>query len=87
MDANKEISPTVYGKLLQKARKEKGWSLQEVEKMTGIKGSYIHLLEIGKKRNPSVTTIFALTNVYNLEMCKVAEMVVRQAQEDEISDK
>lgn len=46
-------------------RKEKGLTLREVEKLTGISNAYLSQLENGKIKKPSYDTIQKLNTVYN----------------------
>lgn len=45
-------------------REMRGFSLREVEKLTGISNAYLSQLENGKIKNPSYEVVIKLTNVY-----------------------
>lgn len=43
-----------FGTWLKSARKEKGYSLKELEKRSGVTASYIHRIEKGSRNTPSI---------------------------------
>lgn len=45
-------------------RKEKGWTLRQVEDATGISNSYLSQFESGKIKNPSASVVTKLINFY-----------------------
>lgn len=45
-------------------RKEKGWTLRQVEDATGISNSYLSQLESGKIKKPSQSVVTKLINFY-----------------------
>jgi transcriptional regulator with XRE-family HTH domain len=55
-----------FGRVLQKARKDRGVSQQELALDCGLDRTFISLLERGK-RQPSLTTLVTLGNALNVE--------------------
>lgn len=53
--------------VLKNLRKIKGFTLRQVEKITGISNSYLSQLENGKTQNPSVNTLYKLSEAYNVD--------------------
>ena len=42
---------------LKRLRKKKGLTLDQLARRVGCSGPYIHMLETGKKNNPSLATL------------------------------
>lgn len=47
----------MIGDIIRQKRKEKGISLSELSRMTGVSKSYLSYIERGMKRNPSIDVI------------------------------
>ena len=58
---------------LKFARKIKGFSCREVEKLSGISNAYINEIENGKIKDPSYFKIVKLLELYNLEPADIKE--------------
>lgn len=61
-----QLSNEELGKLLEAARKQKGYSTYDVNKLTEISQSYISLIEKGK-RKASAVILKTLAPVYELD--------------------
>jgi hypothetical protein len=59
------IMPSLRELDFKKMRKDKGLTLREVEKQTGISNAYLSQLETGKIKNPGYETVIALYNLYS----------------------
>ncbi len=62
-----------FSKLIKQTRVEKGLSLRDVEKATGISYSYLSQLESANRNIPKLDTIGALFNFYDLPLEKMQE--------------
>lgn len=64
-----------FGGYLRKLREERGWSLRDVEAMTGGKVSNAALsqLETGKVAAPSFITVHRLASVFGVSLESLAE--------------
>jgi len=47
----------MIGDIIRQKRKEKGISLSELSRMTGVSKSYLSYIERGMKKNPSIDVI------------------------------
>lgn len=69
-----------FGLVLKSLRKEKSLSQEELAYRSGLDRTYISLLERGL-RNPTITTLFSITNCLNYEtnqLIKDIELVLTQ---------
>lgn len=57
------IEAEELGTRIREARAERGWSLAEVARRTGLSRAYINALERGKGRRPGAETIRSLEDV------------------------
>lgn len=57
------IESEELGRRIRDARTERGWSLAEVSRRTGLSRAYINALERGKGRRPGADTIRRLEDV------------------------
>lgn len=57
-----------FSKKLKFYRNSKGLSLKELSSLTNLSISYLHLLESGKRKNPSLGTLDKLSNVFEIEI-------------------
>lgn len=55
-----------YGNFLKAARQAKGFTLREVENLTGISNAYLSQLESGKVKQPSPINLNKLSKVYEI---------------------
>ena len=63
------------GEVLKKIRIESGFSLLDVEKITGVSDSYLSQIENGKvKSPPSVNTLYKLAQVYVISYQAMLEL-------------
>jgi transcriptional regulator with XRE-family HTH domain len=58
--------PLGFNIYLRKLRLDRGWSLRDVEKLTGgrVSNSYLSQIESGQIYNPSIITVHALSAAY-----------------------
>jgi transcriptional regulator with XRE-family HTH domain len=59
---------TALGEMLAAARKEKNWSLREVERRTGIHNAHLSQIETGAIERPAPNMLWALAEVYGLDL-------------------
>ncbi|MFJ8528292.1 helix-turn-helix domain-containing protein [Bacillus sp. NPDC094106] len=62
------------GKFLKMEREKKGLSLEKVGKAIEVSASYLHRLENGSRKNPSITILEKLCAFFTLDPQKVLEM-------------
>ncbi|MBY6270085.1 helix-turn-helix domain-containing protein [Parageobacillus thermoglucosidasius] len=62
-----------FGAVVQRERKKRGWSLEELSKQLGgsISPSYLFRIENGEKNNPSFQTVAKLIEVLELNIEEV----------------
>lgn len=73
---------TILGEFLLKLRLKKGWSLCDLEKETGFTASYLHRLEKGVRKNPTVTIVHALAKAYSVEVATLIDLVLLEQDEE-----
>jgi len=54
-----------FGLILQRLRNERGWTLQQLAKATGMNSRYLGTMERGGNV-PSISTLILLSNVYGV---------------------
>ncbi|MBU9722454.1 MULTISPECIES: helix-turn-helix domain-containing protein [Bacillaceae] len=54
------------GDMIRRRRKEKGISLSELSRMTGVSKSYLSYIERGMKQNPSIDVVKRIFHSLNL---------------------
>jgi len=59
------VMPSLLEIDFNKMRKEKGLTLREVEKSTGISNAYLSQLETGKIKSPGYNTVKSLLELYS----------------------
>lgn len=59
--------PTGLGTMLAEARKQRDWSLREVERRTGIHNAHLSQIETGGIVRPDPNILWELARVYNLD--------------------
>jgi transcriptional regulator with XRE-family HTH domain len=59
---------TALGDMLAATRKEKHWSLREVERRTGIHNAHLSQIETGAIERPAPNMLWALAEVYGLDL-------------------
>jgi transcriptional regulator with XRE-family HTH domain len=62
------------GEKLTTARAEKGWSLREVERRTGIHNAHLSQIETGTIERPAPNVLWALAEVYELDLRELMRM-------------
>ena len=53
------------GELFKELRTSRGWSLREVEKVSGVRATYYHFVEVNNKM-PSIDVIKRLSIAYDV---------------------
>lgn len=64
--SEKEV-PAYNWDYLKIIREERGFTLRDVENISGVSNAYLSQLESGKIRRPSVQTIYTLSKVYGVD--------------------
>ena len=59
--------PNTLGEILRKARNDKGWSLREAERRTGIHNAHISQIETGTITQPSASLLWVFAEHYDLD--------------------
>lgn len=59
--------PTPLGQTLTAARKDRGWSLRDVEGMTGIQNAHRSQCETGAIARPGPGVLWTLAEIYGLD--------------------
>src|SRR5579883_868057 len=60
------------GRIFWRARRQRGWSLREVERRTGIPNPHLSQIERGQIRRPETVTLWSLCQLYELDFTKIA---------------
>jgi transcriptional regulator with XRE-family HTH domain len=55
-----------FGLIMQRLRNERGWTLQQLAKATGMNSRYLGTMERGGNV-PSISTLILLSNVYGVD--------------------
>lgn len=74
------------GKLLREHRKAKGFTLRQVEDVTGISNAYLSQLENSKIQKPSANILYRLANLYRGNFnyyLEIAGIIEKQARTDQ----
>jgi len=75
------LIPTL-GEYLRTNRENAGFSLRQVETMTGLSNAYISQLETGKVTNPTVATLRALARAVNVDLHALVDLAGRETDPD-----
>jgi HTH-type transcriptional regulator, competence development regulator len=59
---------TDLGDMLAAARRDKQWSLREVERRTGLHNAHLSQIETGAIERPAPNVLWALAEVYGLDL-------------------
>lgn len=76
--ANKSESNKVIGEIIKKARMEKGLSLRELARKSGVSQPYLSQLESGQNNNPTLEVLIKLADALGItlkEMLIEAELI------------
>lgn len=65
---------TKLGEKLAEARGQRGWSLREVERRTGIQNAHLSQIETGGIERPAPNVLWALGQVYELDLQELLRM-------------
>ena len=65
--------PGTLAAQLTEARKQRGWTLREAEKRTGVSNAHLSQIETGAILRPSLDTLVPLAAVYGLPLDELAE--------------
>jgi len=68
------VISTKFGSVIRHARESKGYSLKELEEITGISASYINRLEHCERRAPSYPIIELLADALDLDVSELLEV-------------
>ena len=64
-----------FGKYLRDLRKERGFTLREVESKAKISNAYLSQLERGERNIPTVTVLSKLSKAYGVSLTNLAEKI------------
>ncbi|MDQ0254397.1 transcriptional regulator with XRE-family HTH domain [Evansella vedderi] len=64
----------MIGDIIKKRRKERGISLSELSRMTGVSKSYLSYIERGMKKNPSIDVIKRIFQSLNLPITTISSL-------------
>lgn len=67
--------PEGFGSYIKRLRKNKGFSLKDLEKMTGISPSYINRIEKGERKAPSYPIIEKLADAFNVDISVLLSII------------
>lgn len=59
---------TEVGTVLAAARKERGWSLREAERRSGVPNAHISQIETGAIKSPELATLHPLAKAYGIQL-------------------
>lgn len=82
---NKRVERSIsenFGSLIKHLREEKGYSLKEMEELTGVSASYIHRIEKGERKAPSLKIIEKLAEVLDQDVYDLLEVAHSGSEED-----
>lgn len=71
-----------FGSLIKHLREGKGYSLKDMEELTGISSSYIHRIEKGERKAPSIKIIERLAEVLDQDVYDLLEVANQEPQGD-----
>lgn len=64
-----------FGELIGIARECKGWTLRDLEKVSGVSNALISQIETGKNKDTSFTTAVRLADALGISIERAAETV------------
>lgn len=72
------MTQQTFGDYLRARREAIGWSLRDVERITGgkVSNAYLSQLETGRVENPSIVVCHRLAFAYGLDFAELAERAV-----------
>ncbi len=76
---------SLFGKVLQELRQERGYSQEQLGSESGYHRTYISLLERGRK-NPSLKTIFHLAKTLRIDPSELVRRIEARAEIPDPSD-
>lgn len=71
---------------LKQARVLNGFTLRQVEEVTGVSNAYLSQLENGKIKKPSATVLYKLANLYNVTLDSLLHGIIKNSQGFSIND-
>jgi HTH-type transcriptional regulator, competence development regulator len=74
LEGKRVVMAETLGQKLAKARADKGWSLREVERRTGINNAHLSQIETGVIERPAPNMLWALAEVYGLDLRELMRM-------------
>lgn len=74
--AKVQSDKSLFGEFLLKCRVKNGWSLCDVEQQVGITPSYLHRLEQGKRRNPTMRLVHSLAVAYSVQVTTLVDLLL-----------
>lgn len=80
---NVQNDRSLFGEFLLKCRMKNGWSLCDVEKRVSITPSYLHRLEQGKRKNPTMRLVHSLAVVYSVQVTTLVDLLLMDQGEEQ----
>jgi transcriptional regulator with XRE-family HTH domain len=69
---------TRLGGLIVTARKARGWSLRDLEKVCGVSSSMLSKIEAGKVKDPRFSTVIRIIDALGITLARAAATVRRR---------
>lgn len=73
MGKNRVIS-SKFGSLIKYLREQKGYSLKEMEEMTGVSAGYVSRIETGERKAPSIPIVQLLADALDVELTELLDV-------------
>jgi transcriptional regulator with XRE-family HTH domain len=73
-----ETEKTSLSNVLKSTRLNKNMSLSVIAKYTGISPSYLHRLEIGERKQPSVQAIAKIAKALDLDLIFLVNLILEE---------
>ncbi len=68
---------TSLGQALREARRERGWTLREVEARSGVRNAHLSQIESGAIERPDTGLLWTLAGLYELEFAELMRLAGR----------
>lgn len=68
---------TPLGELLRETRRDRGWTLREVEARSGVRNAHLSQIESGAIERPDAGLLWSLAGVYELDFARLMHLAGR----------
>lgn len=75
-----------FGLCIKKRRDEKGYSLSEMENLTGVSASYINRLEKGERKAPSLPIMQSIGKVLGIDIPVLLNLATPSETDEDINE-